>query len=184
MTHLRKIWKTARAGLVAAGLLAAANGVSAQERAMDRTQEMAYEGTELVEMLREADLSVYADLVEAAGLEDDLAREDALTLFVPTNAAFANIPADVVKGVDAARRAVQHVALKGTLDANEEAESTSLQPFATVGGVSVVRADDGTIEVRDSDQVAHILGDAIEAGPHLIYRIDTALLPERDSMHR
>lgn len=184
MTHLRKLWKSARTGLVAAGLLAVASGVSAQERAMDTKQDMAYEGTDLVQTLRQADLTAYADLVEAAGLEDDLAREDALTIFVPTNAAFAAVPEGVVKGPDASRRAVQHVALKGTLDMAGEWESVSLQPFETVGGVSVERAEDGSIRIRDSDQTAGLVGDPIEAGPHIIiYPIDTALLPERDSMN-
>lgn len=182
MTHLHTLWKSARTGLVAVGLMAVASGVTAQERASDKMQEMAYEGSELVQTLRQADLTVYADLVEAAGLEDELAREDALTLFVPTNAAFASVPQDVVKGPDASRDAVQHVALKGTLDLMAEPATTSLQPFATVGGLSVERTEDGTIRIRDSDQSAGIIGDPIKAGPHTIYRIDTALLPARDSM--
>ncbi|MDX1388874.1 MAG: fasciclin domain-containing protein [Acidobacteriota bacterium] len=151
-----------------------------------RGQELAKKDTamdsDLISTLDAEGLTVFADLVEAAELADDLEREDALTLFVPHNAAFARVPEDVVKGSDHARAAVLHLTTTGTtgvlsvLDGSEHA--TSLRPFGPVGGLTVELGEDGRLSVRDTDQRANVIGEAVMVDDHMLYVIDEVLLPD------
>ncbi|MDX1395405.1 MAG: fasciclin domain-containing protein [Gemmatimonadota bacterium] len=151
-----------------------------------RGQEMAEKdvavGSDLISTLDDEGLTVFADLVEAADLADDLEGEDALTLFVPHNAAFARVPEDVVKGSDHARAAVLHLTTTGTtgvlsvLDGSEHA--MSLRPYGPVGGLTVELGEDGRISVRDTDQRANVIGEALMVDEHMLYVIDEVLLPD------
>ena len=143
--------------------------------------------SDLVSTLRAEGLTVFADLLIASDLADDFADEEALTFFVPTNAAFAEIASGVVEGTENARDAVFHLTAKGTtkgLDAMEDREQVkTLRPFGAVGGLTLERGEMGHTMVKDPDQSARLVGEPIWVGNHVIHVIDEVLLPAADESY-
>jgi uncharacterized surface protein with fasciclin (FAS1) repeats len=166
----------AGAGAVALSVLPA-QAQDERDTGMDATAEPG-----LIETLESRDLTTFARLVEAGNLGEELTEGEPLTLFVPSNAAFANVPEDAVQGFEKARAAVFHLTSEGTttvldvIDGKEQV--SSLRAFQNTEALTVELAESGSLMVRDSDQIAHVVGGPIMSGDNVIHVIDSVLLPD------
>ncbi|MBB5233320.1 fasciclin domain-containing protein [Deinococcus budaensis] len=113
--------------------------------------------------------------VQAAGLTQTLAQPGPYTVFAPTNAAFAKVPADQLTALlnnPAQLRAVllYHV-VPGRVTA---AQVSSLTSARTAQGADLsVSASSGTVQIND----ATVTRADIRASNGIIHVIDTVLLP-------
>ncbi|MDL2343793.1 fasciclin domain-containing protein [Deinococcus sp. MIMF12] len=113
--------------------------------------------------------------VQAAGLTQTLAQPGPYTVFAPTNAAFAKIPADQLQALlnnPAQLRAVllYHV-VPGRVTA---AQVTRLSSARTVQGANVtINASGGMVMIND----ATVTRADVRASNGIIHVVDTVLLP-------
>lgn len=121
------------------------------------------------------DFSTLVSLVQAAGLADALATTDGLTVFAPTNEAFAKLPAEVVAYVTAnpelLTQVLQYHVVAGKVmstDLSDGLKAASLTGDELTFAVSEagVKVDAATVVTAD-----------IEASNGVIHVIDTVLLP-------
>lgn len=121
------------------------------------------------------DFSTLVSLVQAAGLADALATTDGLTVFAPTNEAFAKLPAEVVAYVTAnpelLTQVLQYHVVAGkvmSIDLSDGLKAASLTGDELTFAVSEagVKVDAATVVTAD-----------IEASNGVIHVIDTVLLP-------
>jgi len=131
------------------------------------------------------DLSILVDLLRASGLIDDLSGAGPFTVFAPTNAAFAELPAGTLDSLlDPANKAelvkllTYHVVARNF----HISDYTYTEKFRTVEG-SVVTADvrgryKGTkIEGGTSDNLATVLRANVEASNGVVHVVDNVLIP-------
>ncbi|MEM7112394.1 MAG: fasciclin domain-containing protein [Chloroflexota bacterium] len=116
--------------------------------------------------------------VEAAGLVDALSSEDMLTVFAPTDDAFAALPEGTIDALLAAPEGqltdilLYHV-VDGVVPA---ADVVALESFSTLLGQDVTVTIDDSGNVFLNDEVQIIITD-IETDNGIIHVIDTVLLP-------
>lgn len=113
--------------------------------------------------------------VEAAGLVETLKGTGPFTVFAPTDAAFAKLPAGTVEGLlqDKTKLAsvlTYHV-VPGKVMAGEVAGMTSATTVQ--GGALAISATNGTVHVGG----ATVTGADVEASNGVIHVIDTVMLP-------
>ncbi len=135
-------------------------------------------GADIVETA--ADAGSFGTLLaaaQAAGLDDALKAEGPLTVFAPTDAAFAALPAGTVESLLEPANKAQLVAILtyhvvpgavGALDALQAGEATTLQ-----GASLAFRLADGRLKVNESTVVSN----DIAASNGVIHVIDQVLLP-------
>ncbi len=117
-----------------------------------------------------------ATALEAAGLIDTLKGEGPFTVFAPTDAAFAKIPADQLNALlqdkEALTKVLTYHVVAGKVTA---AEVVKLDSAATVQGqqVTISVTDDG-VKVDG----ANVVKTDIKTSNGVIHVIDTVLMPE------
>ncbi len=117
--------------------------------------------------------------VKAAGLVDALNGEGPLTVFAPTDEAFAKLPKGTVENLLKPENKDQLVAVltyhvvKGSYPAAKVLQNDSLKTLQ--GGSIAVKQDDKGAMVNDS----RILKTDIECSNGVIHVIDTVLLPKK-----
>lgn len=123
----------------------------------------------------EADGS-FTILVEAltqTGLAETLAADGPYTLFAPTDAAFAALPAGTLDGISAEQLAdvLRHHLVEGAV----LAEQAAALPEATTasGAALALRSEAGTLYVGD----ATVVRADLEASNGVIHAIDAVLMP-------
>lgn len=121
------------------------------------------------------DFSTLLAAVQAAGLTQTLAGPGPYTVFAPTNAAFAKVPADQLQALlnnPAQLRAVllYHV-VPGRVTSAQVAGLTSAT--TAQGGTLTVSASGGTVQIND----ATVTQADLAASNGIIHVIDTVLLP-------
>ena len=112
---------------------------------------------------------------EAAGLTETLMQEGPLTVFAPTDEAFAKIPQETLDALladtDALTKVLTYHVVPGAVKSSEIADGTSLP---TIEGEDVAfSVADGTVKVND----ATVTSADIEASNGIIHVIDTVLMP-------
>ncbi|MGV3540581.1 MAG: fasciclin domain-containing protein [Rufibacter sp.] len=127
-------------------------------------------------------LSTFVQLVQQAGLEDDLQRVENLTIFAPTNAAFAQMPREKLETLV---RSDNTAALSSMLQAH----------FLTSDISSAVLEDNNRISVSDRSYItidrgnrgemtriggAQLVKTDIESSNGRIHVIDKVILPSED----
>ncbi len=120
------------------------------------------------------DFSTLVSLVQAAGLVDVLAGEGPFTVFAPTNAAFAELPAPVVsylqQDIDLLTRVLTYHVVAGKVMSSDVA----------AGEVASVEGSPITVSVSDTgvmvDQ-AKVVAVDIEASNGVIHVIDSVIIP-------
>lgn len=123
-------------------------------------------------------LQTFYSLVEAAGLDDELAGHDRCTVFAPGDEAFAALPPGSLDRLlrpenraELARFVARHIALAPVAAAGLSGKRTSVMTLA--GGLLRLDGTSGSIAVDD----AEVLYSA--AGPcGMVHVIDSVLLPE------
>jgi uncharacterized surface protein with fasciclin (FAS1) repeats len=122
------------------------------------------------------DFSTLVTAVTEAGLIDTLSGEGPFTVFAPTNAAFAKLPAGTLESLLQDKAALTKV-LTYHVVANSvpAAEVVKLNSAQTVQGQTVtIQVVEGEVMINDSKVVAT----DIMADNGIIHVIDTVLLPE------
>jgi uncharacterized surface protein with fasciclin (FAS1) repeats len=121
------------------------------------------------------DFTTLATALKAAGLVDTLKGPGPFTVFAPTDAAFAKLPADTLESLlanpDQLRMVLTYHVVAG---ADTAAAVSQLQQAATVEGEDVmIHAADGMVTIND----ATVTTPDIMASNGIIHVIDTVLLP-------
>ena len=114
--------------------------------------------------------------VQAAGLVDSLANPGPFTVFAPTDAAFAKLPAGTVEGLLKADKKkdlsdiLEYHVFVGIL---REAQMTDGQEYSQANGSNIkIKVKDGKTYVNDAAVVA-----TVPASNGIVYVIDSVLLP-------
>lgn len=124
------------------------------------------------------DFTTLAAALQAGGLIDTLKSDGPFTVFAPTDAAFAKLPAGTVESLLLPENKDQLVAIltyhvvAGKVSAADVVTLTSAE---TVNGASVnIRVEDGTVFINDSKVIAT----DVWASNGVIHVVDTVILPE------
>ncbi len=113
--------------------------------------------------------------VKAAGLVETLKSEGPFTVFAPTDAAFAKLPAGTVEALLADKEKLTEILLYHVVAANVPASvAVTLTEAKMINGkfVDIEKSDDGLF-INDSK----VIKADIEAKNGVIHVIDTVLLP-------
>ncbi len=118
-----------------------------------------------------------ATALKAAGLVETLKGPGPFTVFAPTDAAFAKLPAGTVESLlkpenkDKLRRVLTYHVVAGKVGAAEVVKMTSAKTVA--GDLLTIRASGGSVEVND----ARVITADVAASNGVIHVIDTVLIP-------
>jgi uncharacterized surface protein with fasciclin (FAS1) repeats len=120
-------------------------------------------------------LSTLLSLVKAAGLADELAAPGALTVFAPTNAAFAKVPRTTLnalaKNPAALKRVLLYHVVAGKITA---AKVVKLRSAKTLAGPSVRISVTGTTVRINTARVTAV---DVKASNGVVHLIDRVLIP-------
>jgi len=112
---------------------------------------------------------------QAAGLAETLASGQGLTLFAPTDAAFAKLPAGTVESLlqqpDVLRNILLYHVIAGVVPSSTAVELTEATMIN--GGKVEIRFEDGKLFLNESE----VIVTDIQASNGVIHVIDTVLLP-------
>ena len=120
-------------------------------------------------------LSTLLSLVKKAGLADELAAPGALTVFAPTNAAFAKVPKATLnalaKNPAALKRVLLYHLVAGKVPA---AKVVTLRSAKTLAGPTVrIRVTGSTVRVNN----ARVATADVKASNGIVHVIDRVLIP-------
>lgn len=183
MRRARGFW----AFLLATALAIAAVGLSAcggseeassEAQATATMQAAAMDQKDLVETAVAAGtFKTLASLLDEAGLVGTLQGEGPYTVFAPTDAAFAKVPAETLEALAADPAALKEVLLHhvvaGRVPANEAAKLGSTK---TLNGEVAISVSDGSVYVDD----AKVTTPDVMASNGIIHVIDSVLIPKND----
>jgi uncharacterized surface protein with fasciclin (FAS1) repeats len=180
--------RTVAAAIAAALVLAACSGATEEPAATEEptpapvetpAEEEAVElGTIVDVAVAAGDFTTLVAAVQAAGLVDTLSSEGPFTVFAPTDAAFAALPAGVLdklllpENLDVLVSILTYHVVSGTVLAADVAagQVTTVQGEAitveTMGGVTVNGANVVAVDVLASNGVIHVI-DAVILPPSL-----------------
>ena len=118
-----------------------------------------------------------AAALKAAGLVETLKGQGPFTVFAPTDAAFAKLPAGTVESLlkpenkDKLRRVLTYHVVAGKVSSAEVVKMTSAKTVA--GGSVAIRAGGGSVTIND----AKVVTADVAASNGVIHVIDTVLIP-------
>ncbi len=134
-----------------------------------------FDGNVVDAALATPELSTLVDAILAAGLEDDLASAEEITVFAPTNDAFAAIPSDilgaVLEDVDLLTGLLTYHVTAGTQDPRKFVPAVKRETLA--GPYVYYSFNDGHPRVNNS--VVNCAG--VRASNGLIWFVDSVLQP-------
>lgn len=133
-------------------------------------------GSTIVDVAAEAgSFTTLLAAAEAAGLVETLSGEGPLTVFAPTDAAFAALPEGTVEGLlentDALTAVLTYHVVAGSVMSGDLSDGMTA---ATVNGAEITVALGDGVMINDATVVAA----DIEASNGVIHVIDAVLLPE------
>ena len=114
--------------------------------------------------------------VKAAGLVETLQGKGPFTVFAPTDAAFAALPAGTLEGLladkDALKRVLLYHVVSGSVASDEVVKLTSAT--SVEGSPIAIAVKDGTVYLNDS---AKVVTPDVMASNGVIHVIDQVILP-------
>ncbi len=131
----------------------------------------------LIEVARRAGhFKTLIQAVQAAGLTDALEGAGPLTLFAPTDAAFAKVPKETLEGLLADKEKLSKV-----LTYHVAAGKYTANDVMGTSRITTLEGGDLTIDASDGVKVdeAHVTQADIVADNGVIHEIDQVILPER-----
>ncbi|MEP0547033.1 MAG: fasciclin domain-containing protein [Rhodothermales bacterium] len=123
------------------------------------------------------DFTILVDALRSTGLDAALASGEAFTLFAPTDAAFAKLPAGTLEGLTPEQ-------LTGILRYHVLVGAASSEDAAALDAAPSVQGSDLTFYASDAGLTvngAAITEADVQASNGVIHVIDTVLLPEADA---
>jgi len=135
---------------------------------------------DLVDTLAADDrFSTLVTAVQAAGLVDTVKNADLLTIFAPTNDAFAKVPSDTLNGLLADKEALSAVLLRHVVPGTIFAKGVSWAKLATVGGENICTQvyRNGVVKVKShaGSGCARVIDTDLTATNGVIHAIDTVI---------
>lgn len=172
--RVKSFGRYAAAAVVLAGVLAPA-GVSAQGMKATSTKDIVAVATEA------GSFSTLLAAVKAAGLVETLQGAGPFTVFAPTDAAFAKLPAGTVEALLADREKLTAIltyhVLAGRVESGAIVGAGKVSPATVEGAKLNVRVENGKVLVND----ATVVTADVQASNGVIHVIDTVLLPPTPS---
>jgi uncharacterized surface protein with fasciclin (FAS1) repeats len=120
-------------------------------------------------------LSTLATAVSKAGLADTLNRAEALTVFAPTNDAFAKIPPATLNQVLADKKTLTSILTYHVVGARQAPADLASSTLTTLQGGTVTTAETNTYTVVDR---ARIVCGNVQTRNATVYLIDMVLMPQ------
>ncbi|HXH79086.1 fasciclin domain-containing protein [Nocardioides sp.] len=116
--------------------------------------------------------------VTEAGLVDTLNSAEAITVFAPTNDAFAKIPADAMKGVMADKELLTKILTNHVVEGQLDPESVVGKQKSLAGGTLNVKGsgEEFTVTSKGTKMSAVLCGNVPTANA-TVYIVDTVLMP-------
>jgi transforming growth factor-beta-induced protein len=173
----RRFVAVAVSSIVAFGSLVGANGASAQDDPDGPDQAQNSSTKNVVQKLAKAgNYSTLITAVKAAGLADALSNTQGITVFAPTDAAFAKIPAADLQAIIADKAKLTEI-----LTYHVSPKRLGERGLARRGKAPTLNGADVTVTGTPEDLVLNgnvnvILGD-IKASNGVIHSIDSVLIP-------
>ncbi len=181
------------ASVAALALVACASETPAEETAADETavvEDAATTGT-IVEVAQgDETFSTLVTAVTAAGLGETLSGTGPFTVFAPTNAAFAKLPAGTVEKLttddkDTLKAILTYHVVEGAVDAATltsaiTAAGDAGYSITTVGGGKLTAkiVDGGVVLTDAAGNMSKVTATDVAASNGLIHVIDTVLMPK------
>jgi uncharacterized surface protein with fasciclin (FAS1) repeats len=141
---------------------------------MTETGEMEAEMDIVETAVAAGEFTTLVELVQQAGLADELSGPGPLTVFAPTDEAFAAVPEETLAALAADPEALKRVLLyhvvEGAVTSDQVADGASA---ATLAGPEVAFTVDDEVQVNDATVVSADVG----ASNGVIHVIDAVLLP-------
>ena len=132
----------------------------------------------------DAQFSTLVDLVQTAGLDSTLRAKQNITLFAPTNDAFAKLPAgtlDTLK-LEKNRAMLTGILLYHLLDGQKvmAADVTSMPTITTAqsGTITVASGADGVTLTDATGKTAKVVQADVDGGNGVIHVIDSVVMPK------
>jgi uncharacterized surface protein with fasciclin (FAS1) repeats len=120
-------------------------------------------------------LSTLVSAVTAAGLAETLNQAEAVTVFAPTNDAFAKIPEATLKGVLADKKALTDILTYHVVPERRTSADLDAGSFATLQGGTITTAADGDTYTAND---ARIVCGNLKTRNAVVHVIDTVLMPK------
>jgi uncharacterized surface protein with fasciclin (FAS1) repeats len=120
------------------------------------------------------EFTTLVELVQQAGLADELSGPGPLTVFAPTDEAFAAVPAETLAALaedpEQLRRVLLYHVVDGAVTSDQVVDGASAE---TLAGPSVTFTVDGDVRVND----ATVVSADVTASNGVIHVVDAVLLP-------
>jgi uncharacterized surface protein with fasciclin (FAS1) repeats len=120
-------------------------------------------------------LSTLVSAVTAAGLADTLNQADGITVFAPTNDAFAKIPEDTLKSVLADKKALTDILTYHVVAERRTSADLGAGSFTTLQGDTITTAASGDTYTAND---ARIVCGNLTTSNAVVHVIDTVLMPK------
>ena len=165
---------------LATAALALAGGIAAAKNPMVGGAAM-YETKTIVENAANSkDHTTFVAAVKAAGLAETLSGAGPFTVFAPTNAAFAKLPAGTVETLlkPENKEKLKEILLLHVVPGNVyAADVVKLKEAKTAGGKTVTISTDGGVKVGTATGMSNVVKTDIKAKNGVIHVIDAVILP-------
>jgi uncharacterized surface protein with fasciclin (FAS1) repeats len=134
--------------------------------------------TLLEDVTSTANLTTFLAAVKAAGLDTELSGPGPFTVFAPTDAAFAKLPADVLTTVLANKDLLVRILHHHMIDGSINVEDLKDGPLTAKDGttITVALATAGGTDVTLNGNVRPVTTDVV-AGNGVLHTIDTVMIP-------
>merc|ERR1712228_1104870 len=118
-------------------------------------------------------VSIVSDL----GLVETLKGAEALTIFAPSDEAFAKIDPEVLNSLTAEQK--KTIVLRHVVTAKVPAAAVTTGPVETIGGevIDLVKTEDGGVQVMYGGNTVNVVAADVMASNGVIHVIDSVILP-------
>jgi len=116
-------------------------------------------------------------IVSDLGLVDTLKGAEALTVFAPSDEAFAKLPAGTLESLSP--EAAKEIVLRHVVTAKVPAAAVTTGPVKTIGGevIDLVKTDQGGVQVEFGGNTVNVVTADVMASNGVIHVIDNVILP-------
>lgn len=116
-------------------------------------------------------------IVSDLGLVDTLKGAEALTVFAPSDDAFAKLPAGTLESLSADQ--AKEIVLRHVVTAKVPAAAVTTGDVATIGGelIGLVKTANGGVQINYKGGVSNVVTADVQASNGVIHVIDSVILP-------
>merc|ERR1712156_694941 len=116
-------------------------------------------------------------IVSDLGLVDTLKNAEALTVFAPSDEAFAKLPEGTLESLSP--EAAKEIVLRHVVTAKVPAAAVATGPVETIGGevIDLVKTEDGGVQVMYGGNTVNVVAADVMASNGVIHVIDNVILP-------